>query len=48
LSLNGVKLIESSFIEKERIMDLSPFSPGIYLLQFEQSGFVRTDKIIIP
>jgi hypothetical protein len=48
LSLNGVKLIESSFIEKERIMDLGPFSPGIYLLQFEQSGFVRTDKIIIP
>lgn len=47
LSLNGVKLIESSFIEKECIMDLSTFSPGIYLLKFEQTGFTRTEKIII-
>lgn len=46
-SLEGSKLVELSTLEKELMVDLSALTPGIYLLQIDQSGFSRTDKIIL-
>jgi hypothetical protein len=45
-SMNGEKLMDLCIDEPENKLDLSQLSPGIYLLQFEQNGYKRMDKII--
>jgi hypothetical protein len=45
-SMNGEKLMDFCFDEPENKLDLSQLSPGMYLLQFEQNGYKRMDKII--
>jgi hypothetical protein len=45
-SMNGEKLMEFSVNQSEKKLDLSHLSPGLYLLQFEQNGYKRMDKII--